>query len=231
MSGQRAQVIVLIGASSAVAKKFLTLIDKTQIKIISVSREESEHCNPHHITITNYLDSYLQVKLSEILSNYDSVMFIFFNGKKDNELFISSSESENRNIFEVNYFIPTLVTKNLIKNMISKTMSFVYLSSFRAHNAGRGSSGYGASKIALESFAKSMAAEMTRINKFFYVIGIGIINDGMIDSVPQGLQEELLQRTNTGDFAEVEVLVDYIMSLHTNKLLSGSNINMSDGLF
>ena len=70
-----------------------------------------------------------------------------------------------KDVFDVNFFSPALLTQYIIKNMlINKTGSIVNISSTAAFDSVEGRSAYSSSKAAVESFSRVISSELGKFN-------------------------------------------------------------------
>ena len=94
-----------------------------------------------------------------------------------------------------------------------------------------GASAYAASKAGLWGLVKSIAAENARKGITINNLNLGYYNIGMINEVPQELQEILKKKILTGNFGTPEIIFKAINFLRETDYINGTSIDMNGGLF
>jgi acetoacetyl-CoA reductase/3-oxoacyl-[acyl-carrier protein] reductase len=94
-----------------------------------------------------------------------------------------------------------------------------------------GASAYAASKAGLWGLVKSIAAENARKGITINNLNLGYYHIGMINEVPQELQEILKKKILTGNFGTPEIIFKAINFLRETDYINGTSIDMNGGLF
>ena len=107
----------------------------------------------------------------------------------------------------------------------------INFSSVLAQRGVAGTSAYAASKAALWGMSKSIAAENAGKNITINCLNLGYFNLGMIEHVPEELQDELKKSIPTGDFGDPENIYKAVRFLIETSYVNGSSIDINGGLF
>jgi NAD(P)-dependent dehydrogenase (short-subunit alcohol dehydrogenase family) len=107
----------------------------------------------------------------------------------------------------------------------------INFSSVLAQKGVAGTSAYAASKAALWGMSKSIAAENAGKNITINCLNLGYFNLGMIEQVPEELQNELKKSIPTGDFGDPENIYKAVRFLIESNYVNGSSIDINGGLF
>jgi len=146
------------------------------------------------------------------------------------------SEQEIKNMFEINFFSPVLLTQQIIKKkLLNKNSSIVFISSLAGNViVSKGNASYSASKSALTAIAKTMALELApkkiRVNSIFP----GMVKTEMMDSFLHSLTSEQLEEDEKkyplgyGTAQDVANGAIYLLS-DASKWLTGSSLIMDGG--
>ena len=107
----------------------------------------------------------------------------------------------------------------------------INFSSVLAQRGVAGTSAYAASKAALWGMSKSIAAENAGKNITINCLNLGYFNLGMIEQVPEELQDEIKKSIPTGDFGDPEDIYKAVRFLIESNYVNGSSIDINGGLF
>ena len=107
----------------------------------------------------------------------------------------------------------------------------VNFSSVLAQRGVAGTSAYAASKAALWGMSKSIAAENAGKNITINCLNLGYFNLGMMEQVPEELQDEIKKSIPTGDFGDPENIYKAVRFLIESNYVNGSSIDINGGLF
>jgi NAD(P)-dependent dehydrogenase (short-subunit alcohol dehydrogenase family) len=107
----------------------------------------------------------------------------------------------------------------------------INFSSVLAQKGVAGTSAYAASKAALWGMSKSIAAESAGKNITINCLNLGYFNLGMIEQVPEELQNELKKSIPSGNFGDPEDIYKAVRFLIESNYVNGSSIDINGGLF
>jgi len=129
-----------------------------------------------------------------------------------------------------------LGTFNMIRTILPHMREQNYgriinFSSVLAQRGVAGTSAYAASKAALWGMSKSIAAENAGKNITINCLNLGYFNLGMIEQVPEELQDEIKKSIPTGDFGDPEDIYKAVRFLIESSYVNGSSIDINGGLF
>ena len=125
-------------------------------------------------------------------------------------------DSEIEQVIRVNVTSPILLTKYLVRPMLSaRNGRVVNVSSVVARTGYRGLAAYGASKAALEGFTRSLARDVGPRNVTVNAVAPGFLATEMTASLGESNLERIQQRAALKRFAttdEVAAAVSYLLS-------------------
>jgi 3-oxoacyl-[acyl-carrier protein] reductase len=125
-------------------------------------------------------------------------------------------DSAMKQTIETNLISPMLLTKHLVRPMISRGHGRVItISSIAASTGLRGLSVYGAAKAGLESFSRGLARDVGRRGVTVNVVAPGFLDTDMTSQISERNMERIRARSALGRCAEVEEVcaaVVYLLS-------------------
>ncbi|MDX8551849.1 glucose 1-dehydrogenase [Methanospirillum sp. J.3.6.1-F.2.7.3] len=201
---------VLTGCSHGIGKATLRLFAEHGANIWACARKPSDDFEnmvhelsdaygveiwPVYFDLTNYSD--LKEAVKTISSSKRKVDILLNNaGITYNALFMMSSLSMMREVFEVNFFSHLVLTQYIAKIMMrQKSGSIINISSSAGIDGNPGRSVYGASKAAIICATKSMAAELGEFGIRVNSIAPGITQTRMLSSMTEKVITETLENT------------------------------------
>lgn len=114
------------------------------------------------------------------------------------------SDSAVRQTIEIDLISPILLTKHLVKHMISRGGGrVVTVSSIAASSGMRGLSVYGAAKAGLEGFTRALARDVGRRGVTVNVVAPGFLDTAMTSQIGERNLERIRSRSALGRTAEV----------------------------
>lgn len=135
---------------------------------------------------------------------------------------------------DVNLTGPFLTIKHVLPIMREQDFGrIVCMSSIVAQTGVVGTSAYAASKAGLSGLVKSVAKEVANKNITINAIALGYFGAGMIDDVPDEMQEVLKQsipKSRFGDPSELAKCVLYLCD-HSAEYITGQTIHLNGGLY
>lgn len=134
----------------------------------------------------------------------------------------------------VNLTGPFLVSKYVIPYMRSQNFGrILFMSSVVAQTGFVGTSAYAASKAGIIGLTKTLAKELAPKKITVNAIALGYFNVGMIDDVPEEMQNDLKSRIPLGELGDpnqLAGLIEYLCSTQAD-YLTGQTLNLNGGLF
>jgi acetoacetyl-CoA reductase/3-oxoacyl-[acyl-carrier protein] reductase len=106
----------------------------------------------------------------------------------------------------------------------------INLSSVVAETGVMGTSAYAASKAGINGMIKSIALENAQKNITINNINLGYFNIGMINTVPQEIQEQIKSKIAFKEFGDPKNILNTIQYICETPYLTGSCIDLNGGL-
>ena len=153
-------------------------------------------------------------------------------GISGNSLFQMTRMEELRDIFEVDFFAPYLLTQYISKMMVRQGKgSIVNISSTSAMDGNSGKSAYGSAKAALIALTKSLAEELGPSGIRANAICPGVVNTPSIHAMPDyiiDLERDATYLGKIADTDEVANLAAYLLS-DESSYITGQAIRIDGG--
>jgi 3-oxoacyl-[acyl-carrier protein] reductase len=223
--------LVIFGGSSGLAID-ISLRLSNDFNVVNVSSKTTNLVDKNIEEVK--LKEYSLEELSKFIANLnkkESHIFLFMNGITDSKAFYKMDNDEISHIIYVNYELPVVITNLIIKDFILKETKYVYFSSSRAFLGDRGISLYSSTKSALKYFAKSLSLEYGKFNHFFYTISLGVFEKGLVNKVKKTDLENIIKRSATNSFVDVDELVNALHYISENDSATGSVLSVDNGYF
>ncbi len=241
--------VVVTGSNKGIGKSIVQSLAKNGSNIWACARKKNEE-------FTNFLNeiksSNSQINILESyfdLSSIDDVkkaaLEIINSGKKivglvnnagiiHNASFQMTSTKVLKDVFDVNFFSPALLTQYIIKNMlINKTGSIVNISSTAAFDSVEGRSAYSSSKAAVESLSRVISSELGKFNIRINCVAPGITNTDMLkkNHAKENLKiiSNNLSLERIGEPKEIADLVLFLLS-EKSSYITGQTIRIDGGM-
>lgn len=190
------KTILVTGASSGIGKGIAIECSKMGANLIITGRNQERLNNTmsllngdNHISIKADLSNVDDIGLLvNQLPNLDGV--VNNAGINDKNLVKFLSKDKIDKIYNTNFYAPVLIIQSLLKSKkINKHSSLIFISSISANYASASNTLYASSKGAINSFAKSLALELSQQKIRVNVIQPGIIETPILEAY--SLKEEL----------------------------------------
>lgn len=185
----KSKTILITGASSGIGRAVAIECSKMGANIIITGRNNIQlektlsllkaEGTSYIADLTNSDDI---KNLTEQIPSIDGVVHAA--GIVDPVIFKFISEEKLRNIFDINFFAPILLSKELIKmKKIKKGSSIIFISSISGTLCSSiGNSMYSASKSAINGMVKGMALDLSSMQIRVNTICPGMIDTGIFDN-------------------------------------------------
>ncbi len=137
-------------------------------------------------------------------------------------------------IISINLTAPMLVSKAAIPHMKKKGEgNIIYTSSIVAHRPLPGTGAYAASKAGIEGLTRVQAIELAKTGITINCIAPGYFNAGMINSVDENQQKQLIENIPNGRLGNPQELAECILYLCSTggKYVTGQILHVNGGLF
>jgi NAD(P)-dependent dehydrogenase (short-subunit alcohol dehydrogenase family) len=220
--------LIFFGGSSELALRMVDIFADVHEVVVFSRKTLDDDPRVRYFTIDDYESKNFAAEIKDLPPVTETVI-IFFNGISDSRPFYSLPKQEISTILSVNVEIPLLITQMFINTMIGNEIRFIYFGSTRAELGDKGIVMYSATKAALRAAIKSLALEYGKINKFFYLVSLGIFDHGLISSVPDSKIGDIMKRSAIGEFVDTEALKNCIEFIMENKSMTGSVLYCDNG--
>lgn len=137
---------------------------------------------------------------------------------------------EMHRLFEVNFFSAVRTTQAFLGDMRHRGFGRVInISSVVAHKPSFGTSGYAASKSALEGYMRGVALDCASKGVTANTIAYGYMDAGMLFDVPKDMLDEVLTTIPAGVFGAPEQIANYIDMLVQSPFTTGQTLHVNGG--
>lgn len=232
------KTILIIGSSGGLGSSILSSFDEDKYNLAL-----HYYSNPHTIQSKNYKsyqaditnEQEVEQLIKKVVADFGSIDIVLNNaGITISEMSWKTQFSNWEKTIAINLTGPFLVTKHVLPIMRQNNWGrIVYMSSIVAQTGFIGASAYAASKAGLLGMVKTISKEVANKNITINAIALGYFNAGMIDDVPQEMQEKLKEAIPVaalGKPEELAELLKYIIS-EKSSYLTGQTINLNGGLY
>ncbi len=232
------KTILIIGSSGGLGSSILSSFDENKYNLAL-----HYYSNPHAIQSKNYKsyqaditnEQEVEQLIKKVVNDFGSIDIVLNNaGITISEMSWKTQLSNWEKTIAINLTGPFLVTKHVLPIMRKNNWGrIIYMSSIVAQTGFIGASAYAASKAGLLGMVKTISKEVANKNITINAIALGYFNAGMIDDVPQEMQEKLKEAIPVaalGKPEELAELIKYIIS-EKSSYLTGQTINLNGGLY
>ena len=232
--------ILVTGASSGIGKAIAIESSKLGAKLVITGRDVNRldetysklDGSDHLKVVCDICNTEERNVLIDILPSLDGVVHNAGINTKSLVKFISKEKIDD--IFNINFYAPVLITQALIKKKkLNKKSSIVFISSISTFYASISNTLYASSKGAINSFARSLALELSPSKTRVNVIQPGVIETSILESY--AMKDELnsfIDSIPLGGFGgpeDVAYGAIYLLS-NASKFITGSVITIDGGV-
>ncbi|MFK8038636.1 MAG: SDR family oxidoreductase [Crocinitomicaceae bacterium] len=233
------KTILIIGSSGGLGTA-LTTFFKTidcQLALHYFSHkpvvEEDENTMLFSANITE--EQEVEEMMLEIKKRFGKIDIIINNaGVSVSEISWKTNLSNWDKTIAVNLTGPFLVSKHALPLMRENNWGrIIFISSIVAQTGFAGTSAYAASKAGLLGLTKSLAKEVASKGITINAIALGYFNVGMIDDVPETIQNDIvatIPKKVLGSPSQLFETIQFIVSENSD-YLTGQTINLNGGLY
>ena len=151
---------------------------------------------------------------------------------RDN-LFLRISDSEWKEVMDINLNANFLITKLAIKGMVKKRWGrVVNISSDAAKIGNPGQTNYVASKSAIEGFSRSLASEVASRNVTINCVSPGLINTNILDVIEQDKLKSMAKNIPCGRIGDPKDVANavFFLASEESSYITGQVIHVNGGL-
>jgi NAD(P)-dependent dehydrogenase (short-subunit alcohol dehydrogenase family) len=137
---------------------------------------------------------------------------------------------EMHELMEVNFYSAVRCTQRALVHMRAQEYGrIISISSVVAHKPSFGTSGYAASKSALEGYTRGVALDTASKGITANVLAYGYMEAGMLHDVPKAMLEEVKKTIPAGGFGRPEQIANLIQMLIESEFTTGQTIHVNGG--
>lgn len=229
-------MVLITGASRGLGKILLNEFIKNKILVSGTYQNsipdgvETEYLERVDVTQCQSVDGWIN-KFSKQLK-LEGATLIHCAGITYNSFLHKADSDEWAKVINVNLVGAFNVTKAVMPFLREANFGrVIFISSVVAQTGIAGTTAYAASKAGLWGLAKSLSKECKGKNITVNTINLGYFNAGMIDQVPQTLQDEIKSKIPAGNFGDPAELVKLINYIIQSNYVNGSEFDINGGLF
>lgn len=138
--------------------------------------------------------------------------------------------TEMQELFEVNFYSAVRCTQAFLGTMRAKGFGrIISISSVVAHKPSFGTSGYAASKSALEGYMRGVAHDVASKGVTANILAYGYMDAGMLYDVPTNMLNDILTTIPQGEFGAPEQVANYIDLLINSPFTTGQTLHLNGG--
>lgn len=149
------------------------------------------------------------------------------------DIITNLSQEKLENMFLVNVFLPMVLTKYCIRNMIYNRIagSIVHISSISVHTGYKGLAMYASTKGALEAFSKNTAREWGEKGIRSNALVAGFMQTDMSNTLSEDQRNRIYARTSLKKATSLESVAETVYFLLSEKSnsITGQNIFVDSG--
>lgn len=138
--------------------------------------------------------------------------------------------TEMQELFEVNFYSAVRCTQAFLGTMRAQGFGrIISISSVVAHKPSFGTSGYAASKSALEGYMRGVAHDVAGKGVTANTLAYGYMDAGMLYDVPANMLKDILTTIPKGEFGAPEQVANYIDLLIKSPFTTGQTLHLNGG--
>ena len=239
--------VIITGANRGIGLSIVKKFAKEGWDIIALVRKPDEYTTGVFREISNenkVVIEPFQVNLADEPSIKEFVKYVHKNklaidalvnnaGAAIGGTLVMSSVTAVKELFQVNFFGPLLLTQYIAKNMMqSKSGSIVNVCSIAALDGMNGFSAYGCSKAALVQATRIWASELAQYNIRVNGIAPAAVNTEMASQMDEKTREMMIGRSFLQRMSEPEEIANIIFFLSTasSSPINGQIIRIDGGM-
>lgn len=137
---------------------------------------------------------------------------------------------EMHELFQVNFYSAVRCTQAFLGAMRARGFGrIISISSVVAHKPSFGTSGYAASKSALEGYMRGVALDTAGKDVTANTLAYGYMDAGMLHDVPEDMLKDILTTIPKGAFGAPEQVASYIDLLIKSPFTTGQTLHLNGG--
>lgn len=232
------KTILIIGSSGGLGTALVNFFENKPYNLAlhyykNVPEVDGDHIKAYQADITK--EEEVEALISKVQSDFGQVDVVLHNaGVSRNGMSWKVNQDDWDETIAVNLTGPFLVSKHVIPLMRQANFGrLIFMSSVVAQTGFIGTAAYAASKAGLLGLTKTLSKELAGKNITVNAIALGYFNAGMINDVPEEMQEQLKTNIPVGELGDPEQLanlIEYLVS-DQSSYLTGQTLNLNGGLY
>ena len=231
------QIVLITGGTRGIGRAVATdLLDRGARVIITGKYKRDgwwdnyQHCDFYPVDFSNSAQTnsfYTYLAQTNILFLVNCVG-VFQSSNLD-----KTQEKEFKNLFNINYFTPTGVIKNVLPNMKKKKFGrIINISSIASILHREGSTAYSSSKAALLTTSRVLALEVAQYGITVNTVSPGYTETDMVDSLDSKMKNNLIQNVPLKRLCSTKQIANGVLFLlePQNDYITGHNLIIDGGI-
>jgi NAD(P)-dependent dehydrogenase (short-subunit alcohol dehydrogenase family) len=231
--------ILITGAGGGIARAIIPVLHELGHSLLLTTRSRIQE-------LKTYLEEQgikAAVKSADLTIDEDvEELFNWVNDQGDLDVLVNNagiahaaaswklSAQEMEQLFQVNFFSAVRCSSKALALMrVQESGRIINISSVVAHKPSFGTSGYAATKSALEGYARGIAVDVANKGITANTIAYGYMEAGMLYDVPEPMLEEIKKTIPVGRFGDATQIGHTINYLINSPFTSGQTIHLNGG--
>lgn len=231
--------ILITGAGGGIARAIIPVLHELGYSLLLTTRSRIQE-------LKNYLEEQgikAAVKSADLTIDEDvEKLFNWVNDQGGLDVLVNNagiahaaaswklSAQEMEQLFQVNFFSAVRCSSKALALMrVQESGRIINISSVVAHKPSFGTSGYAATKSALEGYARGIAVDVANKGITANTIAYGYMEAGMLYDVPEPMLEEIKKTIPVGRFGDATQIGHTINYLINSPFTSGQTIHLNGG--
>ncbi len=249
--GLKDRVVIITGATGGIGSAMATEFYKQGSQVVLIGRAHDKLTALHDKLVSIDTDTTYTLEpfciqtdltaieatkslIQETAKKFGRIDVVINNAARlDSRLFLRSDMTFLQNMTHINFIVPYNLCKNALPYMLKNEYGrIINLTSIAGVFGDAGTTAYAASKGAVASFTKSLAAEYGKRGITANCIAPGVINTDATKKIPLEMRQELLKSTPAQRFGnpeEVAYLAAFLASERA-AYINGQQIQINGGL-
>jgi NAD(P)-dependent dehydrogenase (short-subunit alcohol dehydrogenase family) len=232
------KIIMITGATGGLGREMVKHFEQQDvILVLHAFQQEPFSVKVEHTWFTADLRNETEIErmIEAVLANYQRVDVLINNaGISKNGMSWKLSANDFNEVLAVNLTAPFLLAKGLLPAMRNSGFGrIISISSVVAQTGVPGTVAYAASKAGILGMTKTIAKETAQAGITCNALALGYFDKGMIDEVPEEIQQAIVSAIPKGKLGSVESILhtlDWLL-LPASDYVTGQTISLNGGLF
>lgn len=231
------KVVVITGATGGLGRKmveYFAQFDHISLVLHTFQAEPYDVPNFHSWFKADLSDpAQVNTFISTVLINFKKVDVLINNaGITKNGMSWKLSLADFQQVMAVNVQAPFQLIQGFLPVMREQKFGrIITISSVVAQTGVPGTCAYATSKAAVLGLTKTVAKEVAQSGITVNAIALGYFNTGMIETVPQEQQEQIIQTIPMKQLGDPDSIVKTIAWLMENDYVTGQTIGLNGGMY